>query len=121
MGDLTTGVQEAFTNGIISFMGELNWHYIISLMIIVNIFNKLIPLYKKISAFGYEIRLSASYRVAIFGFLLALLYFYLSGDRSRHLVQNLFESMLAAMCMHAWVFQYVFKYLDKKFAKNEHI
>ena len=112
-------MEEIFIENIIGFFKGLDWFYIVSLILLVNAFNKFYPLDRLVKIGKTKIRFSASYRVLVFGGILAVVYYYFNEGNSRQHIKILFESMLAAMALHAWIGQHILLFLKKKLKSEE--
>jgi len=118
MEELFLQLKTLFIDNVVNFFAGLDWFYIVALVLAVNASNKFLPLDKELSIGKWSVRLSASYRVLILGLVLAVVYYYLNEGESRKDVKILFESMLAAMALHAWIFQHIIDFVKKKWTSN---
>ncbi len=102
----------------IKYLAQLDWRYIITLILFVELLALFIPNEKVFRIRNFKFKFKAQYRVLIFGFLFAL-FFYLMDDKpERHEVLIMFQSMIAAIAIHTWVLKYLIRWIKSKAPKE---
>lgn len=108
-------LEQTLFQSVIEYVKTLDWLFVINLIVLVEVINHYWNPKKSIRLFEKEVRINASFRVAIVGLLLAVLYYFTHEEKGLEYFRVLFESMIASMAIYAWVLKYILNYIKKKF------
>ncbi len=112
--ELLAPLLEQFSAAFAAYFQKLDWFYIITLILISEIINRVFP-DKLYSVFGLRLRFPIRYRVPFLGLVLAVFIFFLNDGQTKYEVRVMLQSMVAAMVLHLWFLeQLIRKYLPKK-------
>lgn len=102
---------------VISYINQLDWSYIITLILISLPINKLLKdkkLEVNIWKWKLNLILKNRYRVPVVGLLLAVVFYYLDDRTSKADIKLLLQSMIAAMVIHLWFLEKIMQLLGDK-------
>lgn len=107
-------LKDFFAKAGIQYLDSLDWGYIITLMILVYLSNRLMSPTTEFHARRMTFKINSAYRVLVFGFILASLFYWFDLNKGKGDMKLMFQSMIAAFAVYAIAFKYVTKYIDKK-------
>lgn len=111
--DLTATITDKFISAIATYLEGLDWIYMISLMLLINVINTFFP--DHIYKIGkFRLNFPTKYRVPTLAIILALGAYWFNGYTDRAHAVMYFQSMLAAMIFYLWFLDRLIKMLSEK-------
>lgn len=111
--DLIATITDKFLDAVTSYLGGLDWTYMISLMLLMNVINVFFPdhIYKlgKIK-FSFPTK----YRVPVLAVIMVCVSYKFHGGLTKAEVIAYFQSMLAAMVLYLWFLAALMKALAQR-------
>lgn len=103
----------------IQYLKSLDWRYIITLILFVELLALFVPNDKDFRIANWHFKFKAQYRVLVFGFLIALFFYWLDDVNERNEVLIMFQSMIAAIAIHTWVLKYLIRWIKGKLPEEK--
>ena len=103
----------------IEYLANLDWRYIITLILFVELLALFVTNEKTFRINNWHFKFKAQYRVLVFGFLIALFFYWLDDVNERNEVLIMFQSMIAAIAIHTWVLKYLIRWIKSKLPEEK--
>ena len=103
----------------IEYLANLDWRYIITLILFVELLSLFMPNEKTFRINNWEFKFKAQYRVLLFGFLIALFFYWMDDVNEKNEVLVMFQSMISAIAIHTWVLKYLIRWIKSKLPEEK--